>query len=327
MAANESAVSVRLEPASQGQTAHDLRLGPQPSYVHADKSHRNRVLIEPLRNDDLREEWERIKKAVGKKGVIRSNQNLAYSGIVTFGIEAQKIFEALTVERQDAALLELSKKVAEKFDTKLKGLVVHCDESALHAHFQVLGMGENGVVLSSLVKRGALRDVQTIAAEVMGEYAPGIERGTSRIKRLEDGETYAETVHRQVNTLHHDLPIEITALTVKRDELVKQIAVHERRAKESKAKADKETAKADEVTDKAARHLKNAARYEDRANNARDNLASTYRKIDRLEKVQDNLKTENLRINEELAQKKTTVQKLTEKRNSLSARLQTLRAA
>lgn len=204
MAGNPKAVSARLEPASSGQTAHDLRLGPQLDYVNEAKSHLNRVLIEPLRNDDLRDEWERIKKAVGKKGVIRSNQNLAYSGIITFGIEAQKIFEALTVERQDAALREVSQRVADKFNTKLSGLVVHCDESALHAHFQVLGMGENGVVLSSLVKRGALRDVQTIAAEVMGEYAPGIERGTSRRKRIEAGETYAETVHRQVKNLPAD---------------------------------------------------------------------------------------------------------------------------
>lgn len=262
MSANASAVSVRLEPSSSGQTAHDLRLGPQPEYVNAARSKLNRVLISPLTNNNLRDEWERIKKAVGKKGKLRSNQNLSYAGIITFGTEAQRIFEGLAADRQDMALHEVADKVAGRFGTKLTGLVVHLDESALHAHFQLRGISNNGTVLSSQVKRGALRDVQTIAAEVMGRHATGIERGKNKWKRIEEGEDYAATVNRSVRQLHDDLPKEIAEREAALVEVQARLQTNLDRLAKAREQANAEGAKAEKAR-------KNLEIYERRAETAR----------------------------------------------------------
>ena len=211
MTANAKAVSTRLEPSRSGQRAHDLRLGPQPEYVDETRVHLNRTLIEPLTNDALRDEWSEVKNQIGKKGQIRSNQNLSYAGIITFGHEAQKIFEGLSNKRQDAAFLEVGRKIAERFNTRLTGMVFHGDETAPHAHFQIRGIADDGTMLSQVVKRGALREVQDITAEVMARYADGIERGKDKWVRIEEGEDFASTINRSVKKLHEDLPAEIAA--------------------------------------------------------------------------------------------------------------------
>ena len=54
-----------------------------------------------MTNEALRAEWESVKRATGKKGKLRSNQNLSYAGIITFGTEAHKTFERLTPDQQD----------------------------------------------------------------------------------------------------------------------------------------------------------------------------------------------------------------------------------
>ena len=291
MTSNASAVSVRLAPSAAGQTAHDLRLGPQPEYVDASRSSLNRILIKPLTNEALRDGWEAVKQATGKKGKLRSNQNLSYAGIITFGTEAQKIFERLIPDQQDAALRDVADKMAERFGTKLTGLVVHLDETALHAHFQLRGIGDNGTVLSSLVKRGALRDVQTLAAEVMGRHAPGIERGTAKQTRLDRGEDYAATLNRSVKQLHEDLPFEIAAKQAELADLIEKARKNEALAKKARAKAE-----ADES--RAFSALKNAETYERRANTAREEIGLIEASLVRLGERQNGILAENQKLAE-----------------------------
>lgn len=291
MSANANAVSVRLEPSAAGQTAHDLRLGPQPEYIDASRSDLNRILIRPLTNEALRAEWESVKRATGKKGKLRSNQNLSYAGIITFGTEAHKTFERLTPDQQDPALRDVADKVAERFGTKLTGLVVHLDETALHAHFQLRGIGDNGTVLSSLVKRGALRDVQTLAAEVMGRHAPGIERGTAKQTRLDQGEDYAATLNRSVKQLHEDLPIEIAAKKAELAELIEK-------ARKNEALAQKARAKAEADESRASNALKNAETYERRANTARQDIGQIEASLLRLNELQNDIRAENQKLAE-----------------------------
>lgn len=320
MAANEKAVSTRIEPSRSGQRAHDLRLGPQPEYVDAERSHLNRVLIEPLTNDTLRDEWREVKNRIGKKGKIRSNQNLSYAGIITFGHEAQGIFEGLTSEQQDAAFLEVGKKIAERFNTRLTGMVFHGDETAPHAHFQLRGMADDGTMLSQVVKRGALRDVQDITAEVMARYAPGIERGKDKWVRIDEGEDFAATVNRSVKQLHEDLPAEIAAKEAELAEAQAKLQTNLDRL----AKAEKQAA---EEGAKAEKARKRAETYERRADTAREDVENLESILEDLRKKRSGLEADNRALDETLAQKKTSVTSLRARKAALQARLKALNAA
>ena len=341
MAANPKAVSARLEPSGAGQRAHDMRLGPQPEYVDQKRSHLNRVLIEPLTNNQLRDEWDRVKRAVGKKDKLRSNQNLSYAGIVTFGTEAQTIFGALTIEQQDAAFLDLAQRIAAKLDTALTGLVIHLDESALHAHFQIRGIADDGSMLSQRLKRAALREVQDLAAEVMAEHAPGIERGKAIKTRLDEGEDYAETVRRSVQQLHADLPAEIAAKEAELAEVQAKLQTNLDRL----AKAQEEAATEGQKAEKAR---KRASTYEGRLQKAQGELDGIAGELARLRDVQAGIRAENQKLtetgreldqvngrkaaeghslDEALAQKKTNIETLRARKAALEAKLRTLNAA
>lgn len=320
MAANEKAVSTRLEPSRSGQRAHDLRLGPQPEYVDAERSHLNRVLIEPLTNDALRDEWHEVKNRIGKKGKIRSNQNLSYAGIITFGHEAQGIFEGLTSEQQDAAFLEVGQKIAERFNTRLTGMVFHRDETAPHAHFQLRGMADDGTMLSQVVKRGALREVQDITAEIMARYAPGIERGKDKWVRIEEGEDFAATVNRSVKQLHEDLPAEIAAKEAELAEAQAKLQTNLERLAKAKKQTTEEGAKAEKAR-------KRVETYERRADTAREDVANLESILENLRKRRSELEADNRALDETLAQKKTNVTSLRARKAALLARLKALSAA
>ena len=320
MAANEKAVSTRIEPSRSGQTAHDLRVGPQPEYVDKNRSHLNRILIEPLTNDALRGEWHEVKTQIGKKGKIRSNQNLSYAGIITFGHEAQGMFEGLTSEQQDAAFLEVGKKIAERFNTRLTGMVFHGDETAPHAHFQLRGMADDGTMLSQVVKRGALREVQDITAEVMARYAPGIERGKDKWVRIDEGEDFAATVNRSVKQLHEDLPAEIAAKEA-------ELAEAQAKLQTNLDRLDKAEKKAAEEGEKADKARKRAETYERRADTAREDVENLESILADLRQRRSSLEADNRALDETLAQKKTSVTSLRARKAALQARLKTLNAA
>ena len=169
---------------------------------------------------------------------MKSSAAVGMAGIITFGHEAQKIFEELTPDQQDAAYLETAETIAARLNTTLTGLVVHCDESAPHAHFQLPAYDLAGHPVSETAKRGAMRDLQTITAEVMGRHAPGIERGRSKLDRLKAGATPAEVVNRSVAQLHDELPFEIAAKEARLAELDAMIKKNERLAMEQEERAN-----------------------------------------------------------------------------------------
>lgn len=212
---NPRAAMIRVEPKSAsrygGQRRHDLRIGHQPDYVDMSRVHLNRVLINPLTPGKLRSICEDRRSQRETKRAMRSDSCVAMVGLVGFGTEAQDLFSALTVEQQDAALREAVEMCALRMRTTVAGLVVHADETALHAHVVFPGFDLDGHPLTNTVKREALRGLQDDVAKVMGRYAPGIERGKSRMERLAAGADYSDTVHRSVRELHRDLPAEIEA--------------------------------------------------------------------------------------------------------------------
>ncbi|HBD3121355.1 TPA: plasmid recombination protein, partial [Escherichia coli] len=210
MAANNKAIQVRIDyltAANAGhQHAHELRIGPQPEYVDEKRAHLNRILIEPLTGSQLRKISEERRSLRKVQRGMKSNAAVGISGIITFGHKAQLIFEALPIEKQDEAYWEVAERIAVRLNTTLTGLVSHGDETSPHAHFQCPGFTLDGQPVSAIAKREAMRDIQDIAAEVIKQYAPEIERGKSRWQRIKEGETYADTVHKSGAMMRHLLP-------------------------------------------------------------------------------------------------------------------------
>jgi len=322
MAGNSAAVQVRVEAetarAIGHQRAHDLRIGPQPEYVDPQRTHLNRVLIENATGGQLRKICEERRKKRATKRAMKSDAAVGWSGIITFGHAAQTYFEALTPEQQDEAFWLVAERVAERLETSLHGLVVHLDEAAIHAHFQLAGVTMDGMPVSQIAKRQALRDIQTAAAEVMAEYAPKIERGKSRWQRIEEGESYADTVYKDGATMRRLLTEDIPAAEKKlaaanaeleevaRDkrrlsrrikendetilrqfatleDLVDRIAKAQERREKNIRLALKARAKARDAGDKAASALKRAETYERRAADALADLEALGRQTETLE--------------------------------------------
>lgn len=205
-------VSVRIEHAkankTNGQRRHDLRIGRQPGYVDRDQQYKNSLLIEPLTASRLREICqERRSKRV--KAAMKQDPNIVVSGIITFGTDAQPVIEALTRHQQDSLFKKTADRVAEELNTTVTGLVVHRDESAIHAHFQMPQYRMDGEQVKQHTTPTALKHLQDIAGEVFGPL--GIARGVSKQERIKNRDSVSSLVHRSVRQLHNDLPKEIEA--------------------------------------------------------------------------------------------------------------------
>lgn len=258
---NPKAAQVRIESAKassySGQRNHDLRKGPQPGYVDASKSGDNEIIIEPPAPGELRKKNLARRSLRDTRRAMRSDAAVAFNGILTFGTEAQIMFEALDIKKQRQAFLDAAEAAAERLNTSLEGLVIHRDESAVHAHFTLAAYDFDGNPLTATIKRQTLKELQDVVAESFKRHAPGIERGRSVAERIEAGATRAETLHKSVRRLHEDLPADIAA---KEAELAEASA----RVDEMRGRVESLEAKA-ELTDKEAKRLETyKKRLEDR---------------------------------------------------------------
>lgn len=270
--ANPRAAQVRIATLSAtsigGQRAHDLRIGPQPAYVANERSDLNRVLIRPETGTKLRticEDRRALRQTV--RGM-KSNASVGVAGIITFGIEAQALFDRLTPDQQDAAYRDTAEAVASRLHTTLTGLVVHADETAPHAHFQLPAYDMTGQPISMTARRDAMRDLQTITAQVMDRHAPGIERGRSISQRLAAGADYPDVMHRSVTELHRDLPAEIEA----KRQIVADLSAAEDAAK---VRVDEMQRRVDDLHARAAlsdKEIKRLSVYEKRLTDRLDEL-------------------------------------------------------
>lgn len=210
---NAKAASVRMVAKNftraKGQRLHDLRKGRQPAYVDAARTPFNRVLVVPRPLGEIRQHAERDRITHGASRKMKSNAAVVTAGIVTFGHAAQAMFATLPEEQQDSAFLEVAVGLAGMLGTTLESLVVHVDESALHAHFELKGYSSEGVPLSKILTPSKLSETQNLVAEVMQRYCPDIERGYKKWDRIKAGAKFSETVNRSVKLLHQDLPREI----------------------------------------------------------------------------------------------------------------------
>lgn len=270
MAGNSYAISVRLqhktEAKARWQIHHDARTGKVPGYVVADRIGQNSVLIEPTPALGLRALC--MDRRGQQKQKFRKSAAVMTAGIITFGRDAQKAMDELSRETQDDALLAVSNALSERLGADLTGLVVHRDETALHAHFEMPAWTRSGVALSKVVTPSVARELQDIAAQTIQRFAPDIERGRPKVERWKAGDDPAELIHKSVARLHEELPREIAELGQRQNELweqyVKQTALVEKTRK-----------KAAENSEKAEKTAKNLAIYERRR-------AATQAEIERL---------------------------------------------
>jgi hypothetical protein len=210
-------VSVRLATATRvqhaGQLGHDLRTGNIPGYVDPNRSKYNSYLIkapdahtmaaECLTRRQSRTDLKRKARSIRKDGIV------ALAGLLNFSAEAQPDILALSKEDQDRRFMAAAEAVAEALGTTLVGLVVHRDETALHAHFTLTGYGHDGKPISTKLGKGTLSRLQDAVATAYADL--GITRGKYLADRINDGDDYSKTVHRSVRELHRDLPRELEA--------------------------------------------------------------------------------------------------------------------
>lgn len=252
---NPKAAQVRIQSATAsaytGQRKHDLRKGAQPSYVDATKAEDNETLIDPPTAAQLRQVNEARRSLRKMRRAMRSDAAVAFVGILTFGAEAQTVFEALEPKTQAEAFEDAARAVAERLNTSLAGLVIHRDESAVHAHFVLPSYDLDGNPLTGTVKRQTLKDLQDVVAKAFQRHAPAIERGRSVSERLDAGATRAETIHRTVRQLHADLPGEIAAKQAEVDRINAEAVEAAAKVAEMRARVvkleEKETLTAAEV--------------------------------------------------------------------------------
>ena len=212
---NPRAASVRLKARSMkrayGQRRHDFRIGRQPNYVDHDRIQLNRILMEPRPLPKIKKEIERLRRAKGAQRAMKSDAAVVTAGIVTFGHKAAGLFASLSPDAQDAALLGLVIAIADKLGTCVEAMVVHLDETSLHAHFELRAYNDSGVPVSKVATYKVMSELQDMTADILAQHCPGIERGHKKFDRIEAGADYAETLNRSVKQLHQDLPAEIAA--------------------------------------------------------------------------------------------------------------------
>jgi len=207
------------------QTRHDLRSGRMPSNVDPGRIHLNSQIITSPSAQALQKSQTAIRKAKGKQ-TLRHDARISYSGVITWGTEAQETIKSLPVIEQDRIYKEIASRIADHYKTDLIGLVVHRDESAPHAHFMVSGLDRDGVALRPKPADGV--KIQNIAGEALEDMGHGqITRGTPKAERVARGDPRASIVHRSVRQLHDDLPKEISSLMEKRDKYARLVSVLE----------------------------------------------------------------------------------------------------
>lgn len=277
-------VAIRDAQGYANQRRHDLRIGAQPAYVNPDPSEPNHVFIQPLTTQELKKLARERRAQRETVRAMKSNAGIAVVGIIGFGIEAQKMFEALGPEDQEKALRAAVTRVAADLKTTVTGLVLHLDESARHAHFSLCGYDVTGEPLSTWMGRGVLRELQTALHEELSAFMPHLERGRSRKARVDAGAAPHELVHRSVDELHIDLPFEIA-------EKHKELAALEEKIRTNEARAEKARIKAEAEGDRAAKALKNVETYQRRATEARERAEGLEAQVRGLEGRLERLQT------------------------------------
>lgn len=277
---NPNAVSIRIEPKPMAkakfQRRHDFRVGSQPNYVDEDRTHLNQSLM-PLRPlPDIRRENEKLRMQAGRTRKMKSNAAVVTAGIITFGHSAQDVFNALPEELRDCAFSELATEIAVLLNTTLEALVVHLDETAIHAHFTLRAYNDDGEPISNATRLSDMSALQDLAAEVMQRYAPEIERGAKKKAPIASGANYTDTLHRTVKQLHEDLPQEKAVIEAQIEALSEDL----NKASASVDKTQRHLEKLEFKVDLSEKEIKRKETYRKRLANKHQELAQDVARLE-----------------------------------------------
>ena len=128
---------------------------------------------------------------------------------------------------QVAAIIAVAEAIAERLNTTLTGLVIHRDESAIHAHFQMPAVDLSGMPITQSNSLADISRLQDLAADTIARFEPTIERGNKKRDRLKAGATYSDVINRSVQQLHWDLPLELDRKRKRVEEMDIKIAALE----------------------------------------------------------------------------------------------------
>lgn len=225
----------RLKPNKyHNQLKHDRRDNKYiPKYIDKNRSGENVVIIDSklahitgyqyleYLNKHRQHIFESGESGLKRKRLLTKNNNIAYSGIITFGTEAQKIVMA-DRERLKQLYENVVKRICQEYGTRCIHLIAHFDEQAPHAHFILRMMRKDGTLLN--LKQKDMKRIQDIAGEVCREMGFDISRGKPKEERIRDGEPMHKYVHRSVRELHHVLPNAIEEREAEKNRLEEEIA-------------------------------------------------------------------------------------------------------
>lgn len=225
----------RLKPNKyHNQLKHDRRDNKYiPKYIDKNRSGENVVIIDSklahitgyqyleYLNKHRQHIFESGESGLKRKRLLTKNNNIAYSGIITFGTEAQKIVMA-DRERLKQLYENVVKRICQEYGTRCIQLIAHFDEQAPHAHFILRMMRKDGTLLN--LKQKDMKRIQDIAGEVCREMGFDITRGKPKEERIRDGEPMHKYVHRSVRELHHVLPNAIEEREAEKNRLEEEIA-------------------------------------------------------------------------------------------------------
>lgn len=283
-------VETRTASSSGGQHSHDLRIGAQPDYVDAKRSHLNSIPVPYLTPKELSAVClDRRKARADQDGAKRQPRSMkrdaaiGVAGIITFGKEAQPKIENLTPQEQDELFLESAQAVAKKLGTTLDGLSVHRDESAIHAHFQLAGYGLDGMPLSKKIDMKMCSSLQDIGSKSFLKF--GIYRGEKIFDRIKRGDDYSKTIHRSVRQLHSDLPKELEEAREKVAEMETRVGKTETKLTEVREKLAQEQSANRDLRTKNQILEKEQAKLEKRLETYEKRLESRTEELKRLSEI------------------------------------------
>jgi hypothetical protein len=265
--------------ASSGQRDHDLRDPKKtPDYVDQSKSHLNSVILATPKPSTIRDEIAANRLAAGQKK-LQANARTTIAGIITFGTEAQSTIQNLSERAQNDLFEKVAARVARETKHPILGLVVHRDESAIHAHFTLRGYRlENGREQAPRLTPTDLKRLQDVVAEEVRHL--GIERGTPKAERQARGDSLDKVIHRSVAELHADLPKEIAALAEKRDYYAALLA-------KAETKLQTETAKAEALETRISVYERRISVYEHRISDLDQTIEQKELRLQQIEASQE----------------------------------------
>ena len=211
-----STVGCRVKPVKlQGfkrRKSHDVR-EQIPNHADPNRLHLNEVIIPAPSAKKAHEMIVKIKSEAKARQKFNSARNtLVFDGLLFFDYEAQAIVKALDTAEFIRRVKEAVYAVCQYHRGILIGLAIHMDESAPHAHFQLLGVGPDGRILRIGPKECKAR--QDVVARPWADL--GIKRGKPKKQRIADGDSWSKIINMSVKELHKTLPEQLARLRAKK---------------------------------------------------------------------------------------------------------------